>query len=249
MAGDWLKFEANTPEKPEVLAITIELGFDDPDLTVGKLLKVWRWFDQHTVNGNAASVTPALLDLLIGVTGITQAMANVGWLHINEGGGIDLPNFERHNGKTAKDRALTAKRVASHKASKVVNDEGNGDSVTYALPREEKRREDNKKQKKKEISLKEFLEQCKTNSEKPIRDEDPIFDWTKNAGVPIEFLHIAWLVFKEKFYDADKKQADWRATFRNYVKSDWLKVWYFKDGECLLTTVGVAKQNQLRKAA
>jgi hypothetical protein len=139
MAGDWLKFEANTPEKPEVLAITIELGYEDPDLTVGKLLKVWRWFDQHTVNGNASNVTSSLLDRLIGVTGITKAMANVGWLIINDTG-LTLPNFDRHNGKTAKDRALTAKRVASHKASK----NGNGASVTSALPREEKRREDNK---------------------------------------------------------------------------------------------------------
>lgn len=137
MAGDWLKFEASTPEKPEVLAITIELGFEDPDLTVGKLLKVWRWFDQHTVNGNAPSVTAPLLDRLIGVTGITKAMQNVGWLLINDAG-LTLPNFDRHNGKTAKDRGLTAKRVASHKASKV----GNAPIVTSALPREEKRRED-----------------------------------------------------------------------------------------------------------
>jgi hypothetical protein len=144
MAGDWLKFELNTPEKPEVLAITIELGYDDPDLTVGKLLKVWRWFDQHTVDGNAPSVTPALLDRLIGVTGITQAMSKVGWLDIYVSGGVGLPHFDRHNGKTAKERALTAKRVASHKASKDANGTGNGDSVTSALPREEKRREENK---------------------------------------------------------------------------------------------------------
>jgi hypothetical protein len=137
MAGDWMKFEANTPEKPEVLAITIELGYEDPDLTVGKLLKVWRWFDQHTVDGNAVNVTATLLDRLIGVTGITKAMEKVGWLVIKETG-LTLPNFDRHNGKTAKERALTAKRVASHKASK----SGNGVSVTPALPREEKRRED-----------------------------------------------------------------------------------------------------------
>ena len=248
MAGDWLKFDSNTPEKPEVLAITIALGFDDPDLTVGKLLKVWRWFDQHTVDGNAPTVTAALLDRLIGVTGITSAMANVGWLIVNDDGGITLPNFDRHNGKTAKERALTAKRVASHKASKADNAKGNGDSVTDALPREEKRRED-KKERKEQISLKDFLISCKEKTEKPILDTDPIFDWAEKAEVPLEFLHIAWCVFKDKFFDDDKKQKDWRATFRNYVKSDYLKVWYFRDGQCLLTTAGVAKQNELKKAA
>src|SRR5690606_13990891 len=141
MAGDWLKFEVNTPEKPEVLAITIELGWDDPDLTVGKLLRVWRWFDQHTQEGNAASVTPALLDRIIGVTGFCQAMANVGWLTI-EADGVSLPNFDRHHGKTAKNRSLTAKRVATHKSNAKANAEGNDSSVTVALPREEKSREE-----------------------------------------------------------------------------------------------------------
>lgn len=139
MAGEWLKFEANTPEKPEVLAITIAMGWDDPDLTVGKLMRVWRWFDQQTVNGNAPSVTAALLDRLLGVSGLCQAMANVGWLVIDDHG-LTLPNFDRHNGKTAKDRALTAKRVATHKS----NGKGNASIVSDALPREEKRREEDK---------------------------------------------------------------------------------------------------------
>ena len=137
MAGDWLKFEINTPEKREVLAMTVELGYDDPDLTVGKLLRVWRWFDQHTVNGNALNVTPALFDRLIGVTGITNSMVNVGWLIVNEAG-LTLPNFERHNGKTAKARVLTAVRVAKHKD----REKGNALNVTPALPREVKRSKD-----------------------------------------------------------------------------------------------------------
>lgn len=133
----WLKFDVTTPEKPEVLAITIAMGWEDPDLTVGKLFKIWRWFDQHTVDGNAPSVTSALLDRLIGVTGLTQAVADAGWMIIHQGG-LTLPNFETHNGKTAKDRALTAARVANSKS----NAKGNGPSVTGALPREEKRREE-----------------------------------------------------------------------------------------------------------
>jgi len=133
----WLKFDVATPEKPEVLQITVAMGWDDPDLTVGKLLKLWRWFDQHTTDGNASGVTTSLLDRLIGVTGFAKAVSDAGWLVIHDEG-LTLPNFGRHNGKTAKDRVLTAQRVASHKAS----NKGNGTSVTSALPREEKRREE-----------------------------------------------------------------------------------------------------------
>lgn len=105
------------------------------------------------------------------------------------------------------------------------------------------------KKAKKEISIKEFLDQCKANNELPIREDDPIFDWTVKANIPFEFLNIAWNVFKDRFLETGDKKKDWRAQFRNYVKSDWLKVWYFRNGECLLTTVGIAKQNELRKAA
>lgn len=145
MAGEWLKFDLSTPEKPEVFAITAALGWDDPDLTVGKLLKMWRWFDQHTVNGNAPSVTLSLLDRLIGVTGFGAAALQVGWL-VEFEGGLCLPHFDRHNGKTAKDRALTAKRVANSRAVGRADIESNGEcnaeTVTSALPRKEKKRKE-----------------------------------------------------------------------------------------------------------
>ncbi len=137
MAGEWLKLEANTPEKPEVFAITVAMGWEDPDLAVGKLFKVWRWFDQQTVDGNAPNVTLALLDRVSGVSGFAQAMCDAGWL-VQASGALSLPNFDRHNGKTAKDRALTAKRVAKHKSNAACNAE----NVTSALPREENSREE-----------------------------------------------------------------------------------------------------------
>lgn len=144
MAGNWLKFETDTPEKPEVFGITVSMGWTDPDLTVGKLMKVWRWFDSHTIEGNAPSVTLALLDSITGVTGFAKAMCDVGWLCLGDTG-LSLPKFHRHNGKTAKDRALTAKRVADFKAKTPDNDEGNGVIVTYALPRIDKNRIDKNK--------------------------------------------------------------------------------------------------------
>lgn len=134
MAGPWLKMECATPDKPEVLAITARMGWDDPDLTVGKLFRLWRWFDQHTVDGNADGVTSALLDRVVGVTGFVTAVASVGWLVATDAG-VLLKNFDRHNGETAKQRAQTAKRVAGHKSNAKGNAEGNAASVTKSVPR------------------------------------------------------------------------------------------------------------------
>lgn len=150
MAGDWIKVEITTPDKSETLALTAAMGWDDPDLTVGKLFRLWRWFDQHTTDGNAVGVTNVLIDRIVGVTGFAEELQKVGWLEITEAG-IRLPNFDRHNGMTAKNRAQTAKRVARHReasenkeksSNAKRNASGNAQTVTRALAREEKRRED-----------------------------------------------------------------------------------------------------------
>ncbi|MDC6726031.1 hypothetical protein [Leclercia adecarboxylata] len=142
MAGDWIKFELTTLDKPEVCQIA-DLADIDPDAVVGKLMRVWGWFDQQTENGNAPSVSKKLLDRLVGVIGFCEHMKSVAWM-IEVDGVISLPHFDRHNGKTAKNRLLTAKRVANHKAS---NAKGNGSNVSGALPKEEKRREEEEKKK------------------------------------------------------------------------------------------------------
>lgn len=40
MAGDWIKFEIGTSDKPEVRAIAHDLNID-LDAVIGKLLRVW----------------------------------------------------------------------------------------------------------------------------------------------------------------------------------------------------------------
>jgi hypothetical protein len=262
VAGEWIKFEASTPEKREVFSITAAMGWTDPDLTVGKLLKVWRWFDQQTVGGNADGVTLALLDSIIGVSGFAQAMCNVGWLVSNERG-VSLPNFDRHNGKTAKERALTAKRVAKHKTNASTNAEGNADTVSGALPKEEKNREELKeppkppvgglsviegeKRKDPGVSLKTFLDDCKAKGLRPVRDYEPLWNYVRTAKLPEDYVALAWAEFCRQCLPGGvserKLQVDWPKTFRNYVEKNYLKLWAINaEGEYFLTTLGKQAQ-------
>lgn len=130
MAGDWMKIELELPDKPEVHAISSQLNLD-PDAVVGKLIRVWQWFDKHTTDGNAFGVTYSLPDRITGVTGFGEAMMFVGWLEQNEKV-LTMPKFDRHTSQSAKKRALTAKRVQKKR---------NADVTLDALPREEKRRD------------------------------------------------------------------------------------------------------------
>lgn len=148
MAGDWIKFEVSTLDKQEVSLLADMLGIDH-DAVIGKLLRVWAWADQNvTIESNGESngdsvtvcVTTSFLDRLTFCPGFSKALESVGWLVIGDRQ-VVLPNFARHNGKTAKERALAAKRAAKFKDKG--NDKSNAttvtSSVTSALPKEEKR--------------------------------------------------------------------------------------------------------------
>lgn len=115
MAFDWMKIEKETPDKPEVLRIAEASGID-PDEAFGKCFRVWRWFDSHTTNGRVSGVTTEALERRIGVPeGFLAAMQTEGWLEALEDD-ITLPKFERHNGETAKQRALDAERKRQRRA-------------------------------------------------------------------------------------------------------------------------------------
>lgn len=143
MAGDWIKVENVTPDKPEVFAIADALGID-PDAVTGKLVRIWIWADQQTTDGNAPTVTRSLLDRITSVRGFTDAMLAAGWLLESEGK-LCFPNFSNHNGQTSKARALTSKRVEASRARgnasvTAKKRKCNAETVTEALP--EKRREE-----------------------------------------------------------------------------------------------------------
>lgn len=139
MAGDWIKLEHWTPDKPEVFRIADILSID-PDAVTGKLIRIWIWADQQTTDGNAVSVTKALLDRITSVTGFANAMISVGWLE-QVSDGVRFANFDRHNGCTAKKRAQTSKRVEKSRGKSVTQMKRrcNAESVT----REEKNRKEN----------------------------------------------------------------------------------------------------------
>lgn len=138
MAGDWIKMRANLDTHPKV--VTLASTLDTSELhVIGMLWKVWTWADQHSLDGNAVSVTESFLDRMTSATGFAVALRKVGWLDGRDGS-LSFPRFAEHNGQTAKTREETNARVARHRATK--KRECNGESVTKTVTREEKRREE-----------------------------------------------------------------------------------------------------------
>lgn len=204
MAGDWIKMTHELPDKPEVLAISGMTGLDR-FAVVGRLFSLWRWFDQHTKNGNAVGVTKVTLgQCVFGYSddlGFMNALEKVNWL-IEKDGSISVPNFDYHISETAKTRAQTAKRVAKKR-----NADCNAASVTGALPREEKRRED--------ITTPSGVVKRATQISN-FTPNDAHNDFAANNGLRLS-------VELEKFTDYHKAKGstmkDWDAAFRTWLRN------------------------------
>lgn len=143
MASSWIKVEVITPDKPEIFQIAEILNID-PDAVLGKLVRIWAWADQQTVDGNAGSVTKGVLDRIAFITGFADALIAVGWLAY-DGNKLILPNFERHNGESSKKRALTNRRVAAHRKNET--QKVTQPALQKALPEEEEEEEEEVKDK------------------------------------------------------------------------------------------------------
>lgn len=214
MAGDWMKIELELPDKPEVHAIAATLNID-PDAVVGKLIRVWQWFDKHTTDGNALGVTFSLPDRISGVTGFGEAMMFVGWLEQKDKT-LMMPHFDRHTSASAKQRALTAKRVAKSKVK--TNAEGNGDSVTNpvsdALPREEKRREEKKERVTRATRIPEDWSVTAELGNWAL-EQNPEWSNEDVLRIGVKFKNH-WLSKSGK----DARKIDWKATWQNWILNE-----------------------------
>jgi hypothetical protein len=143
MAGDWIKLDTNTIDKPEVIRMARILGMDRYAV-FGRLLRFWSWIDAITEDGNVAGLTREDVDAVVDADAFASALEAVGWLVIHKSqSGFTVPKFDRHNGKSAKKRALTSERQRRWRNADV-----DGKASTGALPekrREEKRKEEEKK--------------------------------------------------------------------------------------------------------
>jgi len=255
MAGDWLKFETATLDKPEVWAIAQDLSID-PDAVIGKLLRVWSWFDQQSTIGNAPSVTKALLDRCAGVTGFCDSVIKAGWM-VDDGRFLSLPNFDRHNGNTAKSRALTSKRVKKHRSSD--DSECNAPSVTKALP--EKRREENITTKDIVIATAQTSKPTGMRLPNDWKLPQELGNWALDQGLTKQQVILEGEKFRDHWIaqaGSKGRKADWPATWRNWIrnsKSRQPKTFYEitkeqkeADADKRLTAIGNATMAELEEA-
>ena len=106
MAGDWIKMRTNLGGDPAVKSVARETR-ETAFAVVGRLHAFWSWADQHTDDGELPFTTLADIDDLVEKRGFAAQMLRVGWLiQVEDGAGVCIPHWERHNGRSAKKRCL-----------------------------------------------------------------------------------------------------------------------------------------------
>jgi hypothetical protein len=269
MAGEWIKVRTNLWTDPRVSQLC-DLTDASKPAVVGALYWLWSSADEHTQDGHMPGLSLKAIDRESGVPGMGAALLSIDWI-ADTPGGITLTRFEEHNGASAKSRAQTAKRVANHKTNAVVTQSvtqlheiANAVTVTSALPREEKRREEVKantpippsgaivpvKKVRAAISLKTFLAECKAEGVKPVPEDDCVFDYAAEAGISHDVLALQWSEFRARYtVEGAKKYKAWRIVFGKSVRGNWFKLWYFdNNGNCALTSAGVQAKNTAEAA-
>lgn len=127
MANDWIKCIKGLTDKREVVAMALRLKptgilSQDCEIVACKWLKVWGWADSETVDGHVQGVTGEFVDAVAGLAGFFAAAEVVGWA-TPKGSGITFNNWGRHNGATAKARAMEqAKKARQRIASEACPD-------------------------------------------------------------------------------------------------------------------------------
>ncbi|QNH21228.1 hypothetical protein HEP73_02140 [Xanthomonas sp. GW] len=162
---------------------------------------------------------------------------------------IDRPTF-KHPAFSADDRrGLDESSPPEGKGEEGSGEEGKGEKNPPNPPAGAEGEKPGRRKRAK-INFPAFIEACRDAGEKPVCADDPIFTFATDAGIPRDFLHLAWREFASKHRTSGRMQKDWRAHFRDAVRRNWFKLWWFpSEGSCELTTAGVQLKRERDAAA
>lgn len=216
MAGDWIKMRADLRDDPAVFKLAEILNVDELHV-IGCLFCFWTWVDKHAVDGRVDGATSRLVDKVSMTSGFADALVAVGWIQVDESG-VTIPNFQRHNGESAKERGLKNARQARWRANNAPVSSVDATPSTKASTREEKRRED--------ISTTDVVDRGATKPRAArLPDnwlpDDDLVAWARNERSDLN-IQIVTDSFRDYWIaqpGAKGAKLNWDATFRNWVRN------------------------------
>lgn len=123
--------------------------------------------------------------------------------------------------------------------------------VTPPAPSPDKSKE-KKDQKKAALRAVSFATWIKTipEGQNAIPDDHHVWRFAETAGIPEEFVLLAWRWFERNYATKPKRYTDWPGVFRKAVEGNWGDLWRInRDGGYYLTTAGEQLRRVMEAAA
>lgn len=217
MAGDWIKMRSDLRTHPKVVRLSSALKADRLRI-VGGLHAVWCLFDAHSTDGSLEGYTHDAIDDLIGWPGFARAMEAVEWIEVDLDGGIWLPDFDTHNGASAKRRAQDSDRKRRDReekeaAEKAVRD-ASAAEADKKRTREEERREEKKEKPKRAARA--------TSLPPGFQISERVRTWAAEKG--LNHLDEQLEAFVSYAKRKGATYADWDEALMAAIRENWAKV-------------------------
>lgn len=271
---DWFRWHHGS-----VLDTKLSLVAKKAGASVAEVIAVWACLleaaSANTDRGNPGATDFEALDYHLGIAdgaslSIYQQMIARGLVDADTG---RLTAWERRQPKREREDDGAAERKRRQREREAESGDRYGITTCHAMshqktPREEKSREEVDKTpqtpqggsvapqrvaKRNPVRLQTFLDECKANGDRPVRDHKPLWDYCKKAKLPQDFVALAWVEFCRRFTgdgtDAATLQKDWRRKFQKYVEGNYYRLWAIgDDGAYYLTTQGKQAQTAAGEA-
>lgn len=216
MAGEWIKVRNDLHTHPKVVRMSSALNADRLRI-VGGLHAVWCLFDVHSNDGSLSGYSAQVVDSLIGFDGFSAAMSAVKWLNIDENG-LSLPEFDEHNGQSAKRRATETKRKRLERDQELelgkenVQRKVSASDADKKRSREEKRREEVNTDKPPSVV-------SRATRKAPIGFEvtEDMREWAA-LQCPTVVAELATAKFRDHTFKT--AISDWAGAWRNWLRKD-----------------------------
>lgn len=116
MAGEWIAMDVGLPDKPEVQEL-LDLTGESVEAVVFRLYRLWGWAALHCSDGTARMTVARLVRTCGGDEAFWRAVAEVGWLEIDEAAGtVSVPGWDRRFSQAAKARVQQSDRSRSYES-------------------------------------------------------------------------------------------------------------------------------------
>lgn len=197
------------------------------------------------------------------VSAATTALERLGWLEKTGKGGyskatrytIKVPTTVADPATRPLADSATRKELTSEQTSKQTKESDAVRTATSIKGTRAPRASLPISKPEKEVTFSVWCEQTKAKGEKLVSQWEPLREYAKSVQLPSDFIALAWNVFCTRFEHDEKakkkRYTNWRMTFLNYVKGNYLRLWAWsdRDGCFVLTTAGLQADREHREAA